>query len=138
MHLRGRMEPRHAGGGAQNIGHQRAATGAKLGQREGRGRALVKPALRKAQAQQFAEHLADLGRGGEIAARTKRVAGGVIAVLGVHQAIGHIVGQRYRAGLRDAPRQKIGQRRHALRARAMNQTPAKIIGMVRICPMVSP
>ena len=38
----------HAARGAQQIGHERAATGAKLCQHDGRGRALIEPALREA------------------------------------------------------------------------------------------
>jgi hypothetical protein len=39
------MKTRHGFGCAQDIGHQRAATGAKFGQGERIGRALVKPRL---------------------------------------------------------------------------------------------
>ncbi len=46
------VEPRHGRRGAQHVGHQRAASGTEFGQREGRGRALVKPALREAEPEQ--------------------------------------------------------------------------------------
>ena len=71
----------------------RAATGAKFGQREGRGGAKVQPVLREAEAQQFTEHLADFGGGGEISGRAKGIARGVIAVVGMQQAVGHVIGQ---------------------------------------------
>jgi hypothetical protein len=96
----GRRGTRHAPRRAQDVGHQRAPARPELGQGEGRGRALVEPGLREAEADQLAEHLADLGRGGEVAARAQRIAGGVVAVDGMGQAFRHVVGhgERPRAG----------------------------------------
>ena len=62
-----------------------------------RGRGRVRPAAASAAtrwpstpkpsiAEQFAEHLADLGRGGEIALAAERIARHVVAVLGMRQA----------------------------------------------------
>ena len=71
------------GGGAQRVAHQRAAAGAELGEHEGVGAALVGPDLGRPEADQLAEHLADLGGGDEVARRAERIAGGVVAVLGM-------------------------------------------------------
>ncbi len=92
-------EARHVRRGAQHIGHQGAAAGPELGQREGRRRALIQPGLRQAQPDQLAEHLADLGRGGEIAGSAEGIAGGVIAVA------------RDAAGIRPCSRQRSSARR---------------------------
>ena len=97
--LCGVVKPRHGARRAQDIGHQGAAPRPGLGQGKGVGRALIQPALRKAQTDQLAKHLADLRRGDEITARAKRIAGGIIAMHGVHQAGGHIIGQRDRSAL---------------------------------------
>ena len=45
--LQGRVEPRHAGRGAQDVGHQRPAPRPQFGQRDRRRRALIQPALRQ-------------------------------------------------------------------------------------------
>ena len=53
-------------GRTQDIRHQRAAARSGLGQCEGVWCALVQPALRQAEADKLAEHLADFGCGDEI------------------------------------------------------------------------
>ena len=62
----------------QRIGHQRAAAGAELEQGEALGLAHLLPEIDDEKADQLAEHLADLGRGGEIPLRAQRIAGAVI------------------------------------------------------------
>ena len=123
---------------AQHIGHQRAATGAKLCQ-DAVAPALIHPCLHQAKAQQLAKHLADLGRSGEIALRPERVVRRVIAVLWVQQAGLHIVGKGHGALRRDLGAQQVFQR-HVARRRAttMISTPTMIIGLESSCPMVSP
>jgi len=140
MHPERGVKPGHHLGGAQDIGHQRAATGAKLGQRDGAGRALIHPGLRERQPHKLAEHLADLRRGNEIACRAKRVAGGVIAPCRVQKALGHELGQGDRPGLYDPGAERRAEA-HA-RARRVAQisvsTPATIIGTLSTWPIVIP
>ena len=64
------------------------------------------PDIRQPQTRHFAEHLADLGRGGEIAGRAKRIARGVIA--GV--AFAHVTGDGHRPVLGDQPAEAVRQR----------------------------
>ena len=92
-------------GGAQGIRHQGAAAGAKLDQQDRVGRALIAPDLGAPQADQFAEHLADFGRGDEVAARAERIAVHVVAMARVGQGFGHEVGDgdRPKAGDARAP-----------------------------------
>ena len=71
----------------KQIGHQRATPRTKLGQGKGGRGPLILPGLRQAQPQQFAEHLADLGPGDEVALCAERRACGVIAVVRVQQAV---------------------------------------------------
>ncbi|BBU58806.1 hypothetical protein KU6B_50710 [Mameliella alba] len=148
MQAGGVVKAGHAGGGAQDVGHQGAATGAKLCQDKGRGRPLVHPALRQAQANQFAEHLADFRRGCKIARRAQRVTRAVIAVLRMRQAGGHEVGQRHRPVGHDLPDQDITQcgqeaasalaPRARFRANQIVSAPPRIIGRVSSCPIVRP
>ena len=49
-------------------------------------------------ADQLAEHLADLGRGDEVAAGADRIVGDVIAVLRMGQGEPHVIGKRHRSG----------------------------------------
>ena len=51
----------------KRVAHQRAAARAKLDQRTGLGRPIDGPHFRRPQAEQLAEHLRDLRRGGEVA-----------------------------------------------------------------------
>src|SRR3546814_19753922 len=46
------------------------------------------PYVRQAEADQFAEHLADFGRGGEVARRAHRVAGAVIMLVRLRHIMG--------------------------------------------------
>ena len=74
--------------GPQGIGHQGAAPGPQFHQPGIFRAALIGPGLHAPQAQHLAEHLADLRRGDEIAARAERIAGGVIAGFGDRAAPG--------------------------------------------------
>ena len=134
----GFVKPRHGLGGAQDIGHQRAAAGAKFGQHKGGGLALIEPDLRETKAEKFAEHLADFGCRGEIARSAERVAGGIVAVPGMQQAFGHVVGQRDRPGGGNSRGQDVAQRRHAGRARQRNHSPTATMGNDSAWPCVSP
>ena len=125
-------EARHGAGGAQDVGHQRAAPGAELGQHERARPPLVEPGLREAEAQHLAEHLADLRRGGEIAGRAQRIARGVVAPARVEQTFGHVIRDRQRPRRGD-PRQKRVPQAHAGRraersARSAAQMPTTSIG----------
>ena len=59
-------------GRAQHVGHQRAAPRSELDEAEGAGRPIACQISTIQSADQLAEHLADLGRGGEIAGRAER------------------------------------------------------------------
>ena len=78
-------ERRHAGGGAQQIGHQRAMPRTQLGQNDRIGPADTLPQIGAPQPDQLAEDLADLGRGDEIAGAPERIVAGVVAGLRVVQ-----------------------------------------------------
>ena len=133
-------------GGAQGVAHQGSVAGADLDQAEPFGRAQPVPGLDRPQADQFAEHLADQGRGDEVAAFPQSRARGVIAALGIMQAAGDIVGDRHRPRQSDLARQTGFQGfgvAHAwtggrFQARQINQPPTRIIGMDSIIPMVRP
>ena len=79
MHDHRRAEVRHHLGGPQGVEHHGAAAGPELDQADVLGRAHRPPGRRRPQPDQLAEHLADLGRRGEVAAGAERVAGRVIA-----------------------------------------------------------
>ena len=63
----------------------------------GSGRPIACQALEHPHADQLAEHLADLRRGGEVACCAERLARRVIAVIGIEQANRHVVGDGQRA-----------------------------------------
>ena len=91
----------------------------------------------------LAEHLADLGRGGEVAGDAERFARRVIAVLRVEEAGRHVVGDadRPRSGdrRRNAARETVHAGAAALggRAVAIAHAPARTIGSESTMPMVS-
>ena len=142
VHLDGRLKPRHPPRRAQDIRHQGPAPRPQLGQHRPRGRAPAEPGLRQRQPDKLAEHLADLRRGGEIARRPQRVAGGVIAQSRVGQAFGHVVGDRQRPARPDPPGQHLGERPshvpRRLSAQPITSTPTMTIGSDRSWPMVMP
>src|SRR3546814_12082565 len=85
MHPNGVEEASCPAAGAQRVGHERATPGAEFHEMDGGGTAERQPPLDAPQAEQLAEHLADLRRGAEIARRTERVAPAVIAVAGMSE-----------------------------------------------------
>jgi hypothetical protein len=89
---------------AQHVRHQGAAARPQFHQQWAAGAALFVPGLRQPQAQHLAEHLADLRRGDEIPAFAERVAGGVVAGLGIVQRHRHVLRHRDRALGRDQRR----------------------------------
>mmetsp|Transcript_23464 Transcript_23464/g.41242 ORF Transcript_23464/g.41242 Transcript_23464/m.41242 type:complete len:261 (+) Transcript_23464:1432-2214(+) len=141
-HLCGGMKAGHCAGCTQDIGHERAAPGAQFGKNEAVGRPLIQPALRKAEPDQLAKHLADFGGGDKVALGPQWIAGGVVAFGGVQQRFGHVGGQWNGSALRDADDQLVTQAHAAgaaaRRARRINHSPIRIIGSDRICPIVSP
>ncbi len=140
--VNGRMETEHAARRTQKIGHQRAASRSKLDQPDRRRRSAVDPGLRQTKAQKLAEHLGDLRRRGEVARRPKRVPRDVIAVPGMRQAFGHVLGDGYRARGADSRDQDVLQA-HALwrarrHARTRSARPTRIIGSDSLWPWVRP
>ena len=87
---------------AQRIEHHGAAAGTELDQAHVLRRAHQPPGRGRPQADQLAEHLADLGRGDEVAVGAERIAGDVVAVLRMGEAQRHVLRDRHRAGGRDA------------------------------------
>ena len=136
----------HAAEHAQRVGHQRAAPGPKLGD-DCRRPAHGLPNGRRPDANQFAEHLADLGRGDEVAVFADWLPRWVIAGADVGEAGLHIVMHADRPVARDKllqPRRKrslFGAVRLALRAhhddaraglrlaRQISHAPTRIMGM---------
>ncbi len=83
---------------AQRIRHHGAAAGSELDQPQQRWRIDRLPYRRRPQPEQFAEHLAHFGRGGEVALASQRIARNIIAVLGMRQAQFHVAPDRHRPG----------------------------------------
>ena len=81
---------------APDVRHQRSPAGAQLHQRDGQGAPKVPPSLQQPGADQFAEQLADLRGGGEVAVRAQRVAGCVVTVPGVAETQRHVAAERNR------------------------------------------
>ena len=98
MHAQRLIERRQHAHRAQRVRHHRAAAGPELDQPEQRRRAHRPPERGRPQPEQFAEHLADFGGGGEVAFAPERVARNIVAVLGMHQAQFHVTPYRHRAG----------------------------------------
>jgi len=67
------VERRHVRGRAQQIGHQRAASGTELRQDDRSRRAHLLPQIGAPNSDQFAKDLADLGGGNEIAGAAERI-----------------------------------------------------------------
>ena len=102
VHLR--LEPcaRH---GAQRIGRQRSPARPELDV-AGRRPSGAVPGVGKGQPHQFAEHLADLGRGREVAARAQRIA--AVVIMGVRRP--HELRQRDWPAERDRAGEPVGER----------------------------
>ena len=87
----------------QGVEHHGAAAGAELDQAHVLRRAHQLPGRGRPQPDQLAEHLADLGRGDEVAVGADGIAGDVVAVLGMREAQRHELRDRHRPGGGDAP-----------------------------------
>mgnify|MGYP004002689995 CR=1 FL=1 len=104
MHMRGGQKAIHTVGGAQGIGHQRAAPRAELDQAHHFGAAHLGPDMGAPKTNQLAEHLADLGRGDEITGPAQGIAGHVVTKFRMRQSLCHIVIEAERAfGANTAP-----------------------------------
>ncbi len=139
MQPRGAREVRHKPRGAERVLHQRAAARPELDQQNRIGRAHPLPQIDAPQADQLAEHLADLWRGDEIAARAQRIARRVIAPARMEQRLLHegCDAERPRGG--DAP----GEMRHQLgcalgHAYHTRPMPKRSTGSDKSCPIVAP
>ncbi|MCY1178636.1 hypothetical protein D9M73_189970 [compost metagenome] len=88
---------------AQRVGRKRSATGAEFDPRRVRPPGAV-PQIGTPQPDQLAEHLADLGRGGEIAAAAERIARRIILLVGRR----HELRERNRPGERDRTGEAVG------------------------------
>jgi hypothetical protein len=86
--------------GAAGIRGERAATRSQLHEIDRRRRAHGRPHASAPDADQLAEHLGDLRRGEEIAARAQRVTGHVVAVTRMSETEPHVTvhGQRSLGG----------------------------------------
>ena len=122
---------RHSAGGAQQVAHQHAAAGPQLCQDYRIRPADPLPQLGAPQPDQFAENLADLGRGREIARRSDRAAPRIVPALGVVQRHGHIGRNSQRALGANPPDDLVGDflahdraGTGARSAQAMIRTPA--------------
>ncbi len=143
MHIERLAKFRHDARGAQKIGHQSAAAGAELDEPQLGRRAEGMPDFGGPKPDQFAEHLMDLRRGDEIAARADRQFALVIAVLRVKRRERHEALEAHRTFLRDHRGDFGLERVHALASRrrsakAMKASPAAITGRDNIWPMVAP
>ena len=97
------MEFGHCPTGPKHVRHERASSGAKLGKTHRPWRLTVEPGLRKCQPQEFAEHLADFWRGGEVAWRAEGIARGIVSEFGMQQTVRHVVRHGHWAGVADSP-----------------------------------
>ena len=109
MHDGGRLEVGQDTGRAQQVRHQGAAPRSQLDEAAGGRAAHGVPDFHHPQADQLAEHLADLGRRGEIAGRAEGIAGGVV----VPQAQAHVALDRDRPVVGDDLAQGVRERLHA-------------------------
>ena len=134
---------RHDARGPQRVAHQRAPARPQFDQPDGIWRAHGRPDLRRPKADQLAEHLRDLRRGGEIARRAERIAIHVIAVVGMGERQLHVALDGDRALEGDQRLHLVEKGRHLElllrpRLRAISPSPTTIIGADRTMPMVRP
>ncbi len=121
---------------AKGISHERAAPRPEFGQDDRRRPTAIEPRLRQRQAEKLTEHLADLGRRGEIACHAERIARRVVSILGIEQTLGHELSDRDRTGGGDPLGELSAQRRQAAvsvrrsrrRDRSTRARPTPIIG----------
>ena len=100
--------------GAQGVGHQGAPARPQFGQHGIGGLPGGKPAGGMPQSDQLAEHLADFGRGGEVARRAQGITRGVIAVIWIGQRGGHEAVDGDGAFAGDAPGERLVEGGHRL------------------------
>ncbi len=147
MEIERGMEACDAARGAQRIGHQRAAAGAELDEAHRLRPAHRQPAFGQPGAQKLAEHLGDFRRRREVAGGAHRQGGAVVAEAGMAERLGHEVGDRDRAGERDASCDQMAElrghgtgvtkRRGRRYARTISQPPKASNGSDSSMPMVS-
>ncbi len=101
MQPHGGKELRPHACGTQRVRHQAAAAGAQLHQQERIRRARFLPGIDAPQADQLAEHLADLRRGDEVARTAERIARRVIARALLRQRDAHELRDGDRPARRD-------------------------------------
>src|SRR5690606_12377680 len=129
---------------AQHILHQCTAPGADLRQHRLFGRPALLPCGIEPDTHQLAEHLTYFGSGDKIALAAKWFTCSVVAMLGVEQALRHIVGNADRAGGRNQTLQLVLECRHGRAgmrsgrpAVTIAQSPASTIGRLSSIPIVS-
>ncbi len=149
MRLQGRVESGQRPRRPHCVGQHRSAARPELDQLHGRRRSHLPPHPRRPQSEQFAEHLADLRRSDEIAGAPERIAGHVVAMLGVSEAERHVARDRdrpargddgaqlgFERGHRSSPQaSRSGGRRSAM---ARKTSPARNIGIDSSMPIVNP
>ena len=101
MQAQARAKSRHLRRRPQDIRHQGAAAGPELDQQAGVGPAEVRPGPGEPEPHELAEHLADLGRGDEVAGGAERIVPGVVAERRMGQRERHEARGRDRAGAPD-------------------------------------
>ena len=142
-HVERVAKSRHDAGGAQRIADQRASPRSELDEAHRIGRAHARPHFRRPKPDQFAEHLRNLWRGGEIARRAKWIAAHVVAEIGMAERELHVLLDGDRTTLFDQRPDFIEKLRHAEISRgrklhASTPSPATMSGKERTIPMVSP
>ena len=145
MHLGGADEAGVDAAGPEQVGHQRAASGAEFDQRQARRTAERLVGGDAPDADQLAEHLADFRRSDEIALEADGGAGGVIAMVRIGQDEAHVVGDRNGTDGADQPDDLVFERRHddgsgrrvrPPSARAISAAAAMAVTIDRSMPMV--
>lgn len=122
----------------QRVRHQRAAAGPQLHQNQGIGSSHQLVDIGAPGTDQLTEHLADLGRGGEVAPGAQRVAGAVVAVDRMAEAQGHVAIDADRPVLADQRRDLGSEGAHASTAALRSASAAGVAtgwrGRVRPVP----
>ena len=106
-------EARHPAQDAERVAEQRAAAGAELDEVQPLRAAHRGPDRGHPGADELAEHLARLGRGGEIAAGAEGIAGEIVAEGGVAEAQGHVAVDADRPPVEDEGADLVAEPRHA-------------------------
>jgi hypothetical protein len=114
MDLGGGGEARHDAHDPQEVGHQRAAAWAELGEHEASRRAHCLPDDDCPDADQLAEHLAHLRRRDEVAVAAERLTPHVIAVDRIGEAGFHILRDGHRTVGTDARDEFLAERAHGV------------------------